>query len=145
MQEEFYSVDQVAQRLGLHVKTVRSYVRDGKLNAVRIGKQYRISDTDLRAFTGGRVPSTPREDAARKRHIEVSSVLQIDAIGPDDANRLTTFLMASSSRGREGDQPLRLESAYDEERARLRIIILGSPTTTADLLALAETWTGGTS
>ena len=42
MSEELYSVEQVAERLGLHVKTVRSYVREGRLKAVRIGKQYRI-------------------------------------------------------------------------------------------------------
>jgi len=47
-----YSVDQVASLLGLHVKTVRGYVRDGRLKAVRIGKQYRITREDLEAFAG---------------------------------------------------------------------------------------------
>ena len=52
MAQEWYSVEQVAERLGLHVRTIRSYVRAGRLNAVRIGKQYRISREDLEAFTG---------------------------------------------------------------------------------------------
>jgi excisionase family DNA binding protein len=30
----------------LHVRTVRKYVRDGRLKAVRIGKQYRIARDD---------------------------------------------------------------------------------------------------
>ena len=29
------SIDQVAERLGLHVRTVRRYVREGRLGAVR--------------------------------------------------------------------------------------------------------------
>ena len=41
--QEMYSVEQVADLLGLHVRTVRGYVRDGRLKAVRIGKQYRIA------------------------------------------------------------------------------------------------------
>ncbi len=52
MSEELYSVEQVAERLGLHVRTVRSYVREGRLKAVRIGKQYRIGQADLEALTG---------------------------------------------------------------------------------------------
>jgi excisionase family DNA binding protein len=47
-----YSVEQVADRLGLHVRTVRNYVREGRLKAVRIGKQYRIAADDLAAMTG---------------------------------------------------------------------------------------------
>ena len=52
MYQELYSVEQVAERLGLHVKTVRNYVREGRLKAVRIGKQYRIAREDLAAMTG---------------------------------------------------------------------------------------------
>ncbi len=47
MPDELLSVEQVAELLGLHVRTVRNYVRDGRLKAVRIGKQYRITRTDL--------------------------------------------------------------------------------------------------
>ncbi|HEX2286751.1 MAG TPA: helix-turn-helix domain-containing protein, partial [Mycobacterium sp.] len=52
MAEHLYSAEDVAQRLGLHVRTVRGYVRDGRLKAVRIGKQYRIRHADLEAFVG---------------------------------------------------------------------------------------------
>jgi excisionase family DNA binding protein len=67
--EQLYSVDQVAELLGLHVKTVRNYVREGQLRAVCIGKQYRIALEDLEAFTG-RLPSwlgRPRAAGARSR------------------------------------------------------------------------------
>ncbi|WP_141724717.1 helix-turn-helix domain-containing protein, partial [Streptomyces niveus] len=50
-ERELYSVGEVAERLGLHVRTVRNYVRDGRLKAVRIGKQYRISRADFEALT----------------------------------------------------------------------------------------------
>lgn len=29
MRQELYSVEQVAEQLGLHVRTIRNYVRDG--------------------------------------------------------------------------------------------------------------------
>jgi excisionase family DNA binding protein len=59
-----YSVEQVAERLGLHVRTVRSYVREGRLKAVRIGKQYRIAGEDLATMTGRPAASFEPEPVA---------------------------------------------------------------------------------
>lgn len=80
MPQQPYSVEQVANLLGLHVKTVRNYVRDGRLKAVRIGKQYRIAREDLEAFMGG--AAEPSAETAGRRHMEASSIVQIDAISP---------------------------------------------------------------
>lgn len=138
MNGRLYSVEQVAERLGLHVRTVRNYVRDGRLNAVRIGKQYRIAHEDLEAFMGRPVPAPPRETARRQRNVEVSSIVEVDAISPESVARLSTLLSSVSSRDAHGDVPLRIETVYDEERARLKIIILGGPATTAQLLESVE-------
>lgn len=136
MPQELYSVDQVAGRLGLHVRTVRGYVRDGRLKAVRIGKSYRITREDLEAFLGRPSEPASSETARRERHVEVSSIVQIDAVSPDQASRMTNGLMgATNSRG-HGDAPLRVDSIYDEARARLKIIVTGSVPTTAWLLQL---------
>jgi excisionase family DNA binding protein len=135
---ELYSVEQVAERLGLHVKTVRNYVRDGRLKAVRIGKQYRIAAEDLAALTGGPVPTVPREDARRTRHVEVSTVVAVDAISRHDADRVITLVTAAVSGPRGDREPLRMQAAYDEERARLRLMLLGGPQTTAELLRLVD-------
>src|SRR6478672_7752117 len=120
MPDELLSVEQVAERLGLHVRTVRNYVRDGRLKAVRIGKQYRIARTDLEAFTGGGTPSVA-ETTRRSRQVEVSSVVQIDAIDQHTAGRLSTLLTASVA-GRSGGQQLRIQTIYDEERASMKVI-----------------------
>jgi excisionase family DNA binding protein len=135
---ELYSVEQVADRLGLHVKTVRNYVREGRLKAIRIGKQYRIAGEDLAALTGGSVPATPREDAHRTRHVEVSSVVAVDAISRQDADRVMTLIMAAVNGRREDDDPMRVQTVYDEERARLRILLLGGAQTSAELLRLVS-------
>jgi excisionase family DNA binding protein len=135
---ELYSVEQVAERLGLHVKTVRNYVREGRLKAVRIGKQYRISGEDLAALTGGSVPAAPREDADRTRHVEVSSVVAVDAISRPDADRVMTLVMAAVNGPREDDDPMRVQTVYDEERGRLRILLLGGAQTSAELLRLVS-------
>ncbi|WP_335936165.1 helix-turn-helix domain-containing protein [Streptomyces sp. PTD5-9] len=136
MRQLYYSVEQVAGLLGLHVRTVRGYVRDGRLRATRVGRQYRINVEDLEAFTGVPAPAPAR----RSRHTEVSGIVRIDAIGPEETMRLTNLVMAVAQgrRPEDGDGPLRVETVYDEERATLKIVVLGGLATTADLLKIID-------
>jgi excisionase family DNA binding protein len=138
VEQRLYSVDQVAERLGLHVRTVRNYVRDGRLKAVRIGKQYRIAHEDLEAFTGLPVTPPPHASAKRHRHAEVSSIVEIDAVSAETAGRVATLLMGSAAGRGFAERPLRIETAYDEERARLKVIVLGGLGDTARLLEHIE-------
>lgn len=98
-QQLYYSVDQVADLLGLHVRTVRSYVRDGRLKATRVGKQYRITREDLAVFTGAPAPAS----VGRVRHAEVSAVVQIDAISAEEATRLVNTVVATVQGPRSGE------------------------------------------
>ena len=134
MTQELYSVEEVASRLGLHVRTVRNYVRDGRLNAVRIGKQYRITRADLEALTGHPMPE--RESARRHRHVEATSVIDIDAISAETAGRMTTLLMGAANGRREGDERVRVQTVYDEERANMKVILIGSLKTNAEFFKI---------
>ncbi|WP_310715355.1 helix-turn-helix domain-containing protein [Nonomuraea sp. 3-1Str] len=132
MAERYYSVERVAEVLGLHVKTVRGYVRDGRLRATRIGRQYRIAAEDLEAFTG-RPATTPARGGP---HAETSAIVRIDGIGREAVIRLANTVMAAAgSRPRDGG-PLRVETVYDEERASLKVIVLGGLDGTAELLKI---------
>lgn len=125
MPQELYSVDQVAGLLNLHVRTVRNYVREGRLKAVRIGKQYRIAREDLEAMTGRPAAALEGEPVRRRRHVEVSSIVEIDAVSPATANRVMNLLGGSYNSRRSGDEPLRIETIYDAERAHLKVILVG--------------------
>ena len=48
--ELFYSCEQVAERYGVKVETVWAWIREKKLSAVKIGKGYRVSESDLATF-----------------------------------------------------------------------------------------------
>jgi excisionase family DNA binding protein len=133
---QLYSVEDVAELLGLHVKTVRGYVRDGRLDAVRIGRQYRIPAEALEAFTG-QAAATPRgEVSGRRTAVEVSSIVQIDDVNPVMVSRVTTLVMSSVNGPPREDGRLRVETTYDEEKARMKIIVLGGQESTAELLRL---------
>ena len=117
MDQDLYSVEQVAELLHLHVKTVRNYVKEGRLKAIRIGKQYRIAGEDLAALTGRPAASFRPEPVRRERHIEVSSIVEIDAVSPETANRLMVMPAESG---------MRVEVIYNRERAQLKVVLIGS-------------------
>ena len=125
MPQDLYSVEQVADLLNLHVRTVRNYVREGRLKAVKIGKQYRIAREDLEIMTGRPASSFEREPVRRHRHVEVSSIIEVDAVSPETANRVMNMLGGSYNSRRSGGEPLRIETIYDAERARLKVILVG--------------------
>lgn len=54
--EEFYTVNQTAISLKVHPLTIRRYIKEGKLKAVRVGGNVRIALNDLRAFTQDFIP-----------------------------------------------------------------------------------------
>lgn len=131
-------MEQVAKRLGLQVRTVRAYLRAGRLKGVRIGKQYRISQADLDALIGGAARHAS-EPVRRHRHVDVSTIVQVDVISPESVDRLTNMLMAAAQAPREEDQPLRIDTTYDAERARLKVFLSGSMETTVSFLNLVDT------
>jgi len=45
-----YTAPEIAVIAKVHIDTVRRWIRSGKLNAVRFGKEYRITEEELQAF-----------------------------------------------------------------------------------------------
>ncbi len=134
MIKDFYTVQEVANLLDMHVKTVRNYLRRGQLGSTRVGKRYRVSRQDLEAFMGAPVGGN---SASLIPSVEVSSIVQIDGVGTTLANRITNLSLAAAQ-GHQGDVPLRIDTLFDEERARLKVIVFGSVDATTTLLELVQ-------
>ena len=140
MPSQLLTADQVAETLNLHVKTVLRHIREGRLIARRIGKEYRITRADLNAFAGD--TSEPERPVVRTRHVVASSVVDVDAISPNDSHRITTMVMASlNSRRGEGDFP-RVDTIYYEEQGKLRVTITSSVELTVELLRMIDALLG---
>jgi excisionase family DNA binding protein len=49
-QPDFFTVESVAEQLGLSLATIRRAIRDGRLATYRFGRAVRIGRTDLETF-----------------------------------------------------------------------------------------------
>jgi excisionase family DNA binding protein len=59
MTKGYYTVEELAELLQVHWQTILNYIRSGELEAVKLGKGYRISKESFDAFiknrsTGGK-------------------------------------------------------------------------------------------
>lgn len=135
--QDLFTVYQVADRLQLHPKTVRQYIRDGRLTATRIGKSYRIAARDLAALAG-EAAAAPEPEILRAREVQVATTVDIHAVDPNTVHRITTLLTSSLNGPQEEGRAARLDLMHDAERGRLRIVIAGGPRVTADLLRLIQ-------
>lgn len=97
MKEKWYSVEQVSEMLGLHPKTLRRYITEGKLRAGKVGKQYRISGHDLSVFVEGsglHFNETDKQESFIPS-VDVSAVADITVRGRDEADRIERTLIAA--------------------------------------------------
>ncbi len=116
MQDELLSVDQVAEKVSLHPRTVRRFIREGRLKASKLGKQWRILRRDLDALTG----EVSADDTREADRVQVSAVVDI-RVDAEQADRIfTSMLAAVTAKGPEYGM-VHYESLYlrDEHKARL--------------------------
>jgi excisionase family DNA binding protein len=49
---KFYNSEEAARVLGVNVQTMRKYLRDGKVRAIRLGRDWRISEAAFDELAG---------------------------------------------------------------------------------------------
>lgn len=52
---KYYSCEEVAQRYQVKIATVWEWIREKKLQAIKIGKQYRVREEDLKKYEDANV------------------------------------------------------------------------------------------
>ncbi|SRR5258706_15430888 len=131
MSEEVYTVEQFAERLKLHPKTVLRFIREGRLRAVKVGKSYRILRTDMVAMTGF-------VRSSEFRVARVTSIVDIPEVAADLAQLLARQLPAMRLSQAAHPDPMSLDVAYDTVRRHLKVVIVGSPADTAAMLKMVQ-------
>lgn len=128
MQEAYYTVEQIAQMLQMHPKTVQRYIREGKLHAVKVGKGWRVSGHDLSVFTE-RVPQAGETPTA-----VVSCVADVYAADKAAAIRLVNTLTAGLNSKPANYGRSSMQSQYIPEEQKLRITLYGGARIVAAML-----------
>lgn len=133
MSNMLMTVEEAAEELKVHPKTVLRYIREGRLQATRIGKAYRIDRARLDSFAGmasGR--------ARPPRDVRATVIVEIPALTTEAAERMGTFLGAAALGGDAETRPLHFNTAFDPTSGDLKIVLIAAPSDAARLLELVE-------
>ncbi|MGK6314551.1 helix-turn-helix domain-containing protein [Neorhizobium sp. DT-125] len=129
MSGDFLTVDAAADMLHLHPKTVLRFIREERLRATKVGKQYRILRSDLNAFAGPNPTRTTCEARA-------TSIVDIEEVDAALLQRLSAVLLGASNGKEPPDTPISLNIAHDPTRRSAKVIIIASTADAAMLLKL---------
>ena len=83
-----YTVEQAAELLAMHPKTIQRYIREGKLRAAKIGKGWRIAGRDLSVF---RLSGLLLAALNGKPDEYGQSTMHIQQLGADGTVRITLW------------------------------------------------------
>ena len=145
MENKFYTIEEIADLLGMHHKTIRKFITEGKLCASKVGKQWRISGHDLSVFMENNnvnmgINNKPRSSELSKglaidyvtdtvveeqHRVNVSTVVDINEIGKDEYMRISNTLIAVANCKDPEMGKSTVHVKYDEKDNRLRIILWG--------------------
>lgn len=132
--DELCTVEFAAERLKVHQKTILRFVRKGRLKATRIGKSYRILRSDLETFAGVSLPAEAPAAAS------MTSIVDIPDVAPGQAKKWALTITSALNAKANRNPPLRADVIYEPERAHLKIVVVGAPGDTLNLLSLIRMW-----
>lgn len=133
MENNFYTIDKVAKILDLHHKTIRKFIKEGKINASKMGKQWRISSRDLNLFLQtNNVNTNAIENSIDfystgeyNKRINVSAVVDVDDINVDEYNRISGTLVALMNSKDMSIGKSTIDIKHDKESCKLRVLLWG--------------------
>jgi excisionase family DNA binding protein len=128
MANQYYTVEQISSMLDIHPKTIQRYIREGKLQAVKIGKGWRVSGHDLSAFTEGAGIRDEKiiQNGDRSLSATASAVVDIEVGGRDDAIRITNALTAGLNAKPPEYGQSSMHTQFIEAENKVRITLWGS-------------------
>jgi excisionase family DNA binding protein len=132
MDTKLYSITDLTKILDLHPKTILRFIHEGKIIARKIGRTWRVSEDDLKAFcycelSSNQAPElAPKYDTLKDR-ISVSAVIEINEQNSEEASRISNSIIAMLNCERESDGKSRFDFFYYPEIEKAKYIFYGSP------------------
>ncbi len=130
--DKYYTVDQIAKILNIHPKTIQRYIREGKLNATKVGKSWRVTGHDLSVFTevtnyiSGRTITTKTAEESREDKIKISAVVDIDIDDMDEGMRIVNMLTAVLNVKPPEYGKSTMNAQFIESERKVRVMLWGN-------------------
>ena len=145
---DLLTIEQVAQILNLHSKTIRRYINEGTINANKMGGQWRIKTEDLKRFMSGGdycKSSREKEEESVKSFIEgkssrvdgpiqVCTIIDVYVETVEEVKPICQALLDLMNSGDEDQKSARFQYSFIAEEKKGRFTLWGNPKFIAKML-----------
>ncbi len=97
--EKLYTAEDVAQITGLTLRTIRNYIKSGRLKGHRVGVQWRFTEADIQALFAG---SSPTSDTAITTSAPTPTAPMMDAAAIAAISAAASAMVSASAAGVPG-------------------------------------------
>jgi excisionase family DNA binding protein len=136
-----YSVPEVADALSLHPKTVARFIREGRIAARKIGREWRVSAADLARYAHGELAGGPEESTSERTlsdRLDVSAVIQLTEANSREVSRIANSLLAALTSKDPSWGDARHDVIFHPETGTARFILQGSPHFLRSMIEMVE-------
>jgi excisionase family DNA binding protein len=139
MEEKYYTVDEVANLLEVHTKTIRRYIYNGKIQALKVGGQWRIYESALQSYYEASKHCCDTDESVSKddfcvfmdgqkrttnAKVQVCSIVDYYVDNQEDvkpmAHAITDVILSMS-----GQEEYKFNYIYDAQEKRARFVLWG--------------------
>ena len=143
MEQIYYSVEEISRILDLHPKTVRRFIREGKIKAKKIGRSWKIHHNDLRAYAHAELKKPEQKsanyaDSDMKERVRVSAVVEIQEKESEEASRISNSLIALLNSKDPSWGNVRYDLIYHPEEGKARFVLYGTPAFISTIMKFFE-------
>jgi excisionase family DNA binding protein len=139
MEEKYYTIDEIASKLEVHTKTIRRYIYRGKIQALKVGGQWRIYKSALERYYNDSKCSTgtsvSQDDFCvfmdgqkwtNEDKLQVCSIVDYYVNEQEEAkpiaHEITEVILSM-----KGENQYKFNYIYDASEKRARFVLWGNP------------------
>jgi len=151
MNENFYTVEEIAKKLGVSSKSVRRYICNKKLDAIKIGGQWRIDPKAYEKFLGhGSECCSTNESSISKDDfcvfmdsdyfssedkMQICTIVDYYVDNSEEVKEIVGIIMDRIGAAEDNSKSeMRFNYIYDKEYDKARFVLWGSPSFLGELL-----------
>lgn len=141
MEEKYYTIDEIASKLEVHVKTVRRYIYNGKIQALKVGGQWRVYQSALDKYYEKSTSNLGCEAVSKDDYcifmdgqnrtsndkLQICSIIDYYVAEQEEAkpiaHEITDVILSM-----DGENKYRFDYVYDLAEKRARFVLWGNAT-----------------
>lgn len=143
--QEFYGVEDLTEILNLHPKTIRRFIREGKIQGRKIGRTWKVHRDELKEYAHAELKARNEGSNLSKysthrgeERIRVSTVIELLEKEADEASRISNSLMAMLNCKDPSWGPVRYDMMYEKDSRKARFVLYGSPAFIKSIMGFFE-------